>query len=42
MIRLLRGLFRRRKPLTLEQRLTEYNRKRNEYLEQLRRGDPLP
>jgi hypothetical protein len=42
MIRRIRGLLRRRKPLTLDQRLAEYNRRTTQYLEQLRRGEPLP
>jgi hypothetical protein len=34
MIRRIRGL--------LDQRLAEYNRRTTQYLEQLRRGEPLP
>jgi hypothetical protein len=42
MIRRILALFRRRKAWTLKQRLTDYNRGHDQYMEQLRRGDPLP
>jgi len=41
MIRRLFSRFRRR-PMTLDERLAERERRRAEYFERLRRADPLP
>lgn len=40
--RILHRIRRPRRPLTLEQRLAEYERRSQQYAERIRRRDPLP